>query len=104
MNKITLREEFIMLTILNLHEEAYLKKISDFLSILTQKNESKTSVHGSLCRLVDKGFLISHFGGISHKRGGRRKKIYSLSNNGMEKLIEHDKLRQKLWEKGNLDI
>ena len=100
MNKITLREEFIMLSILNLHEEAYLIKITDFLSPLTQKKESKTSVHGSLCRLEEKGFVKARFGGILHKRGGRRKKIYSLSKKGENTLKDYRRLRQTLWEKG----
>ena len=71
---ITLKEEFIMLAILNLHEKAYLAKIQGFLSLLTQKMQSKTSTHVSLCRLVGKGYLNVQFGGISHQKGGRRKK------------------------------
>lgn len=96
---ITLKEEFIMLAILNLHEKAYLAKIQDFLSLLTQKMQSKTSVHSSLCRLVEKGYLNVQFGGISHQKGGRRKKIYSLSRSGRKILKSYKKLRQELWRK-----
>lgn len=94
---ITRQEEMIMLSILNLQDDAYLIGIKDYLEENTGKNISLTSVHLPLSRLEKNGLLDSEFGEATAVRGGRRKKIYRLTKRGHEALIEHKRINDILW-------
>ena len=79
MKTITRKEELVMLSILNLQEDAYLMAIQEHLSKALEKKESLTSVHLPLSRLEQYGYIESRFSEATAIRGGRRKKIYRLT-------------------------
>ena len=92
-----------MLSILNLNDEAYLIAIKDHLSEVTGKKMSLTSIHLPLSRLEKQKLIRSEFGDATPVRGGRRKKIYSLTKHGLEELKKYKKVNDILWENfGNL--
>ena len=97
MKSITRIEEIIMLSILNLGENAYLVLILDYVSKTLGKNVSLTSVHLPLSRLEKIGYLESSFGEATAVRGGRRKKIYNISKSGLEALEDYRNISNKLW-------
>jgi len=98
MKNLTRKEELIMLAILNLKEEAYLIAIKDRLSEVTGKKVSLTSVHLPLTRLEKKGMILGKFGEATAVRGGRRKKIYRITEAGFEVLDEHKRISDLLWK------
>ncbi len=98
MKGLTRKEELVMLSILNLGENAYLIAIQDYLSRVTGKKILLTSAHLPLSRLEKKGYIASEFGEATAVRGGRRKKIYHLTKTGREVLHEHKRLSDELWE------
>jgi len=98
MKTITRTEEMIMLSILNLKDDAYLVSIQNYLSDILGKKASLTAVHIPLSRLEKMGYLESEFGEATAVRGGRRKKIYSVTKNGFEALKEYRELSNKLWD------
>lgn len=99
MKNLTRKEEFILLSILNLKENAYLVSIVDYLSEITGKKVSLTSVHLPLVRLEKNEIIESNFGEATAVRGGRRKKIYKITELGFELLNEYKKISDVLWEK-----
>ncbi len=98
MKKITRIEEMIMLSILNLGENAYLVAIQAYLSEISEKKVSLTSVHLPLSRLEKIDYLESQMGEATSIRGGRRKKIYKVTNLGLEALREYRNISNKLWD------
>jgi len=98
MKKITRIEEMIMLSILNLGENAYLVAIQAYLSEISEKKVSLTSVHLPLSRLEKIDYLESQMGEATAIRGGRRKKIYKVTNLGLEALQEYRNISNKLWD------
>jgi len=98
MKALTRKEELVMLSILNLQEDAYLIAIQDHLTEITGKKVSLTSVHLPLSRLERDGLIESYFGDATAVRGGRRKKIYRISKLGFKILEEHKKVSDVLWE------
>ena len=88
MKTITRKEELILLAVLNLRENAYLIAIQEYLAEVTGKKVSLTSVHLPLSRLEGNGLIDAQFGEATAVRGGRRKKIYSLTRSGLEELQE----------------
>ena len=98
MRSLTRKEELIMLAILNLEDNAYLIAIVDHLSKITGKKVSLTSVHIPLSRLDESELITSNYGEATAVRGGRRKKIYSITKLGLEALAEHKRVSDILWE------
>ncbi len=98
MKTLTRKEELVMLSILNLCEEAYLIAIQEHLSRALEKKESLTSVHLPLSRLEQYGYIESRFSEATAIRGGRRKKIYRLTKSGREALYAYKKISDELWE------
>ena len=97
MKRITRKEELVMLSILNLEERAYLIAIQDHLTQVSGKAESLTSVH-LLSRLEKSGLVVSRFGDATAVRGGRRKKIYRLTKEGLEALHAYKRVSDDLWD------
>lgn len=95
---ITRMEEMLLLTIFNLKENAYLIGIKEYFKIHMGKKLSLSSIHIPLSRLEDRGLIEGHFGEATAVRGGRRKKIYSITAKGFEELAEHKRLNDILWE------
>jgi len=97
MNTLSQREEQIMLTIWTLHDDAYLVAIKKYLSIVLRKNWSVGAIHKPLRRLEKAGYLKSYLGEATAIRGGRAKKIYRITRQGLVVLAEHKKITQALW-------
>ena len=97
MKSITRTEEMIMLAILYLGEDAYLVSIQAYLSEIFEKKVSLTSVHLPLRRLEKISYLETKMGEATAVRGGRRKKIYYVTDSGYKALEDYRNLSNKLW-------
>jgi PadR family transcriptional regulator, regulatory protein PadR len=92
-------EEIILLMAGILGEDAYALKIVEEVEIQTKRSVSIGAVHSTLSRLEDKGFLTSQFGKPSLERGGRRKRIYTVTAVGRNILAASRDLKQSLWDR-----
>lgn len=99
MTGLTRKEELILLSILNLRKDAYLVAITDHLSRVTGKKITITSVHLPLNRLERRGLIESKLGEATAIRGGRRKRIYTITKMGFAELREYKRIHDALWEK-----
>ncbi len=90
-------EEVILLLVGILGDEAYAFKLAEEFEGQTKRPVSIGAVHSTLSRLEDKGFLTSEMGEGSATRGGRRKRIYSITAIGERTLQEAKDLRVSLW-------
>ena len=92
-------EEVIMLLIGILGEEySYALKISEEFKAQTGRASSIGAVHSTLSRLEDKGFLESEMGKSTAERGGRRKRIYTITAYGRRVLQESKDFKLSLWQ------
>lgn len=98
MRSITQNEERILLSILQLKENAYLVAIQKHLAEVMGKNISLTSIHLPLSRLETNGLVESSWGEATAIRGGRRKKIYRITRYGFEILEEYKRIHDTLWQ------
>ena len=92
-------QEVVLLSVLILGEEAYGVRIQEELYHEMKRHISRGALHTALTRLVDKGFLTSKMGEATSERGGRRKRVYLVTNLGKETLRETRLLREQLWQK-----
>lgn len=91
-------EEVILLMTGILGEDAYSFRIAEEIKIQTGKAVSIGAVHSTLTRLEKKGFLTSKFGQPTIERGGRRKRIYTVTAVGRHALAASRDLKQSLWD------
>jgi PadR family transcriptional regulator PadR len=91
-------EELLLNCILRLQEDAYTFMISEKLKEITGKRWAFGAIFISLDRLERKGYINSYLGDETPERGGRRKRFYSISKEGLKTLIEIRKIDQSMWE------
>jgi PadR family transcriptional regulator PadR len=91
-------EELVLLTVGILYDDAYGLAILDELEKQTGRNVMISVVHKSLVRLEDKGYLKSRMGGASETRGGREKRLYTLTAAGTKVLAQSREVRNSMWK------
>lgn len=90
-------EEIVLLIVSIQHEEAYGLSVAEAIEREIDRPVTLSSVHTALYRLEEKGYVKSRLGGASSTRGGRRKRIFSITNSGKEALWQARQTRRKLW-------
>lgn len=91
-------EEFVLLTVAVLQEDAYGVKIKHEMELRMKQRLSVGSIQSALKRLEDKGFLNSYFGEASPVRGGKRKRIYQMTSYAFKILNELKEIRDQYWD------
>jgi PadR family transcriptional regulator, regulatory protein PadR len=91
-------EELVLLTVGILFDDAYGLAIVDELEKQTGRNVMISSVHKALVRLEEKGYLQSRMGGATEVRGGRDKRLYTLTRAGVKVLGESREMRNTMWK------
>ena len=90
-------EEIVLLTVAILGEEAYGVTVTQELEQKTGRSVGFSTVHTTLQRLEEKGFLASQMGGATAERGGRRKRFFTVTAAGRKALVEVKQVREELW-------
>lgn len=90
-------EELILTMVGVLQEEAYGAAIAEEIETRQNRDINLSAVHVTLYRLEDKGLIKSTFGGSTKERGGRRKRIYTVTNAGFAMLRKMKEGRIELW-------
>ena len=91
-------EELVLLTVGILFHDAYGLAIVDELEKQTERSVMISSVHKALVRLEEKGYLNSHLGGATETRGGRDKRLYTLTQSGIKVLNQSRELRNSMYK------
>lgn len=91
-------EEVILLLVGILAQEAYALHIAEEFESQTGRAVSIGAVHSTLSRMEDKGFLKSEMGSATAERGGRRKRIYSITAYGQQVLKDSRDFKLSLWK------
>ena len=92
-------EELSLLMVGALGEGAYGVAIMDEIASQTGRSLNISAIHSVLKRLEQKGFLKSEMTGSTAERGGRRKRIFTMSNDGRVVLEQIRDVRNQLWER-----
>jgi PadR family transcriptional regulator, regulatory protein PadR len=90
-------EELILLMVALLNKDAYGVSITDELKKQAGREITISATHAALHRLEAKGFVKSRMGGASQERGGRRKRLFSITTYGRNALEELRETRNVIW-------
>lgn len=90
-------EELVLTLVAALQEDAYGAAIADEIDQKLKREVNLSAVHVTLYRLEDKGYIKSKVGGATQERGGRRKRIFSITSAGLAMLKAMQDSRVSLW-------
>lgn len=90
-------EELVLLTVTILRDEAYSIAIANEIKKVTGREVSFAVVHSALNRLEEKGYVDSKLGGATKDRGGRSKRLFTISAAGKKALLRAKSQRDELW-------
>jgi len=91
-------EELVLTMVGILRDEAYGNSIVNEINGRLGRAVNLSAVHVTLYRLEDKGLVKSRMGGATQTRGGRRKRIFSITNAGLAMLRVMKDARTDLWK------
>lgn len=91
-------EELILTLVAALRENAYGAAITIEIEKWLSRKVTLSAVHVILYRLEDNGYIKSTVGGATNERGGRRKRIYSITNAGVAVLRSMKEKRTEIWK------
>jgi PadR family transcriptional regulator PadR len=91
-------EELVLLLVALLNKEAYGVLLTEELQKQAGRDISISAVHAVLHRLEEKGFVKSRLGGATAERGGRRKRLFSITAFGRNAIEELRDTRNALWD------
>ena len=90
-------EEFLLLAVWRLKENAYGVAIREQIKDATGKTWAYGALFVMLRRLEKKGYLKSHFTDPTPQRGGKSKRIFQLSAQGIKALKDVRKAQESVW-------
>ena len=91
-------EELILTLVAALQADAYGAAIAEEIKTKLKRDVNLSAVHVTLYRLEDKGYIKSALGGGTKERGGRRKRIFTITSAGMAMLRTMKEARLDLWK------
>ena len=91
-------EGLLLLALCVLGKEAYGISVKREVEKHSGRSILLGAAHITLYRLQDKGLLRSAMGGNTDERGGRRKRLFEITESGMRQLQAAQDVRQKMWQ------
>ena len=90
-------EHIILLTIMRLKDEAYGVKVRQQIKELIDRDVSIGALYATIDRLEKKSYITSRCGQPTPERGGRAKRYFTLTSNGLNALEYTKKRLDILW-------
>lgn len=90
-------EELVLLIVSLLGSDAYGLAIRDELERQTGRSSAIGAVHATLNRMEEKGYLESRMTEATQERGGRRKRVFTITASGKRALLDSRDVRVNLW-------
>ncbi len=94
---LTRSEEFVLLAVWRLQQDAYSLAIQGEISQITGYEWSLGSIYTPLERLHRKRLLTSSLSGSTPERGGRKKRLYLLTSDGKSALARVRRVERAMW-------
>ena len=88
----------LLLAIIHLGEDAYGVPISLELERHRGRDVSVGSVYAALERLETKGLIVSALGDPTPERGGKAKRFFRITREGLRQVQETRRVLTKLWQ------
>ena len=91
-------EHIVLLALLRLGDEAYGVTVREEIQSRTRREVSIGAVYATLDRLETKGYIRSHRGAPTPQRGGRSKRFFRVTAQGMAAVNRTQRALQSMTE------
>ncbi len=91
-------ELMLLLAVIHLGEEAYGMPISRELEGNRGRSVSIGSVYAALERLETKGLVVSDLGDPTPQRGGKSKRYFRITKEGLRQVHETRRVLTRMWQ------
>jgi DNA-binding PadR family transcriptional regulator len=91
-------EEFALLALYGLKDDAYGATIQEYMEKHTGRTVTIGAVYAALVRLEEKGYVRSGLGDATPVRGGKRKRYYEPTADGIRELKKLRRVREGMWQ------
>jgi DNA-binding PadR family transcriptional regulator len=91
-------ELMLLLAVIHLGDEAYGVPIARELETLRKREVSVGSVYAALERLEGKGLVVSNLGDSTPERGGKAKRYFRITKEGLRQVQETRRVLTRLWQ------
>ena len=90
-------EEFTLLAVRALGDHTYSVPIQQYVEKVTARPISIGSIYAALARLEEKGFLRSTMSEAVAQRGGKSKRVYTVTAGGLRTARDLHRVRERIW-------
>jgi len=90
-------EELTLLAVRALGKTVYAVPVQQFIETQANRAVSMGAVYAALGRLENKGLLRSTVGEATPERGGKGKRLYSVTREGKDAVEELRRVREQIW-------
>jgi PadR family transcriptional regulator, regulatory protein PadR len=91
-------EELLLLAVQAVDDDPYVVPIQQYLERTTARSVSLGAVYAGLDRLELKGLVRSSLGEASRERGGKRKRLFAVTREGIRTAQEVRRVREAIWK------
>jgi DNA-binding PadR family transcriptional regulator len=91
-------EEFTLLAVRALGDNTYAVPIQQYVEKATGRPISIGAVYAALARLEEKGFLRSSMSEAIAQRGGKAKRVYTVTPGGLRTARDLHRVRERIWK------
>ncbi len=90
-------EELTLLAIRALDPPVYAVPIQRFILTTTGRDVVMGAIYAALDRLEQKGFVRSTLGASTPERGGKRKRLFAITPDGVRLVNDLRRVRERIW-------
>ena len=94
-------EELVLLSVRIMADDASGATIQEVLETDAGRPVSLGAIYAALDRLARKGLVDSELGDPTPKRGGRRKRYYRVTTEGVTQLESSRRVRDAMWKRAS---
>lgn len=91
-------EQMLLLAMIRLGDDAYGVSLMEELESTVGRSVSRGSVYVTLDRMEEKGWIESAVGGSHPERGGRPRRVVSVTAEGLDELRKSREALLTLWQ------
>ena len=90
-------EEFTLLAVRALGDNTYGVPVQQYVEKVTGRPISIGSIYAALARLEEKGFVRSTMSEAVAQRGGKPRRVYTVTPSGLRTARELHRVRERIW-------
>jgi DNA-binding PadR family transcriptional regulator len=96
--RLTDLEQLLLLSVLQARDDAHAGTIREILEGRGERKAGLGSIYVTMTRLEDRGMVASSMGEPTAERGGKAKRLYRVTPEGMTALHHSRRILDRMWE------